>query len=330
MPARMPRRLLMLLCLAALAAGPAACGNSDVKQGVDEPAREGLALELDGVDYNVFITRQLNTKITPDKAYFDGPEAAKDETLYGVFLQACNRSKDTHQTATRLQDQGQPGQRVRAGGARRGQRLRLPASGAGTRRVHPRGGQRGSARPHRRLDAAVPAAARRTPRTARSSSRSRARTAGTSPTSSTSRLALQRAASRRPRPAPRGRPVRPSPRPHRPGPASRRPRSSGARAGAYDVNQASVFEGSGGRVSPVSGSRVSSSSAVPVLPATRTPGHRRRCAGAVGHHVHHQRADRARDAPRRHALPGRALARPESVGGWRTPRMAIACATDAI
>ena len=47
MPARMPRRLLMLLCLAALAAGPAACGNTDVKQGVDEPAREGLALELE-------------------------------------------------------------------------------------------------------------------------------------------------------------------------------------------------------------------------------------------------------------------------------------------
>jgi hypothetical protein len=100
MPARMPRRLLMLLCLAALAAGPAACGNSDVKKGVDEPAREGLALELDGVEYNVFITRQLNTKITPDKAYFDGPEAAKDETLYGVFIQVCNRSEDTQQTAS--------------------------------------------------------------------------------------------------------------------------------------------------------------------------------------------------------------------------------------
>ena len=100
MPARMPRRLLMLLCLAALAAGPTACGNKDTKQGVDEPAREGLALELDDVDYNVFITRQLNTKITPDKAYFDGPEAAKDETLYGVFIQVCNRSEDTQQTAS--------------------------------------------------------------------------------------------------------------------------------------------------------------------------------------------------------------------------------------
>ena len=99
MPARMLRRLLMLLCLAALAGGLTACGNKDEEQGVDEPAREGLAIEMGGVDYNVFITRQLNTKITPDKAYFDGPEAAKGETLYGVFIQVCNRSGETHPTA---------------------------------------------------------------------------------------------------------------------------------------------------------------------------------------------------------------------------------------
>ena len=28
-----------------------------------------------------------------------GPEPEPGETLYGVFLQVCNRSKDTHQTA---------------------------------------------------------------------------------------------------------------------------------------------------------------------------------------------------------------------------------------
>jgi hypothetical protein len=99
MPARMLRRLLMLLCLAALVGGLTACGNKDEEQGVDEPAREGLAIEMGGVDYNVFITRQLNTKVTPDKAYFDGPEAAQGETLYGVFIQVCNRSGDTHPTA---------------------------------------------------------------------------------------------------------------------------------------------------------------------------------------------------------------------------------------
>ena len=98
MPARMARRLLMLLSLAALACGMTACGNKDEEQGVDEPGREGLALDLEGVDYNVFITRQLNIKVPPDDAYFDGPEAEKDETLYGVFVQVCNNSKETRQT----------------------------------------------------------------------------------------------------------------------------------------------------------------------------------------------------------------------------------------
>jgi hypothetical protein len=98
MPARMPRRLLMLLCLAALAGGIAACGEKDVEQGVEEPAREGLALDLDGLDYNVFITRELNIEIPPDDAYFDGPEPKKGETLYGVFVQVCNNSEDTRRS----------------------------------------------------------------------------------------------------------------------------------------------------------------------------------------------------------------------------------------
>jgi hypothetical protein len=95
MPARMPRRLLMLLCAACLSAGAAACGNADEEPGVDHPAREGLALNLGGVDYNVFITRQLNTRIPPDDAYVEaGTEPDAGETLYGVFLQACNPAKE--------------------------------------------------------------------------------------------------------------------------------------------------------------------------------------------------------------------------------------------
>jgi hypothetical protein len=95
MPARMPRRLLMLLCAVCLSAGGAACGNADEEPGVDHPAREGLALNLGGVDYNVFITRQLNTRIPPDDAYVDqGTEPDAGETFYGVFLQACNPAKE--------------------------------------------------------------------------------------------------------------------------------------------------------------------------------------------------------------------------------------------
>jgi hypothetical protein len=103
MPALMPPRLTVLLCLAALAPGLAACGTKDTKQGVDEPAREGLSLPLDGIHYNVFITRELNPRITPDKSYVPAniePDAR--HTIYGVFLQACNKGEDSQQTADRF------------------------------------------------------------------------------------------------------------------------------------------------------------------------------------------------------------------------------------
>ncbi|HEV3379158.1 MAG TPA: hypothetical protein VG126_17925 [Thermoleophilaceae bacterium] len=90
-----PRLIACLLVLAALP-GLAACG--DEEPGVDEPAREGLALELDGITYNVFITRQLNPRLPPDEAYVTD-EAPAGETLYGVFIQVCNQSEEPHETA---------------------------------------------------------------------------------------------------------------------------------------------------------------------------------------------------------------------------------------
>jgi hypothetical protein len=91
------RRLALAACVLGLSVGVAAC--DDEEQGVDEPAEEGLALPLDGVDYNVFITRQLNPEIPPDDTYYTGPEVPPDETLYGVFLQACNNSDERRSTA---------------------------------------------------------------------------------------------------------------------------------------------------------------------------------------------------------------------------------------
>ncbi len=93
------RAMIAAACVLALASSGLAAGCGDEEPGVDEPAREGLALELDGLTYNVFITRQLNTAIPPDNAYYDGPPADRDETFYGVFIQACNRTDKT-QTPT--------------------------------------------------------------------------------------------------------------------------------------------------------------------------------------------------------------------------------------
>jgi hypothetical protein len=101
MPRSMPRRRLPIAaCIVALAAPLAlgACGNSD-EQGIDEPAREGLAIEMGGVDYTVFITRELNPKITPDSAYVTD-EAPPGQALYGIFLKTCNISKDPRTPAS--------------------------------------------------------------------------------------------------------------------------------------------------------------------------------------------------------------------------------------
>jgi hypothetical protein len=87
--ARTAAAALAALALTALSA----CGNADHEPGVEEPAREGLAIPVDGVDYNVFITRQLNPEIQPDVAYYDEqPEAGS--ALYGVFLEACNNGDE--------------------------------------------------------------------------------------------------------------------------------------------------------------------------------------------------------------------------------------------
>jgi hypothetical protein len=92
------RRIPILACALALAAplGLVACGSDEI--GIDEPAREGLAVEMGGIDYTVFITRELNPKITPDDAYVSD-EAPPGEALYGVFLRACNVSDDPREVA---------------------------------------------------------------------------------------------------------------------------------------------------------------------------------------------------------------------------------------
>jgi hypothetical protein len=97
------RRSTLAVCALALAAsvGLSACesGAEKVRNGAE---REGLAFPVGGIQYNVFITRELNLRVTPDKAYYKGPEPGRGQLLYGIFLQACNKSERTEQTASQF------------------------------------------------------------------------------------------------------------------------------------------------------------------------------------------------------------------------------------
>jgi hypothetical protein len=53
-------------------------------------AREGLDVNVGGLDYNVYITRELNLRDAEDRGYYRGPEAPPNFALYGVFIRVCN------------------------------------------------------------------------------------------------------------------------------------------------------------------------------------------------------------------------------------------------
>ena len=86
---RRPARALALL--PALSLVLPGCGEQGEHRAFvpGESAREGIAVPLDGVDYEIFITRQLNLADPEDKQYYGGRPAPPGSALFGVFLQAC-------------------------------------------------------------------------------------------------------------------------------------------------------------------------------------------------------------------------------------------------
>jgi hypothetical protein len=87
--------LALTACLAL-----AACGKPSHEAGLEEPAREGLAVPIGGdAYYNVFLTRQLNLETPPDRDYYRGEPPPSDEILYGVFIQVCNLGEEPIDTA---------------------------------------------------------------------------------------------------------------------------------------------------------------------------------------------------------------------------------------
>ncbi|MBX5470741.1 MAG: hypothetical protein IRZ21_12705 [Thermoleophilaceae bacterium] len=90
MTTRLPRLVALSLLALAVALPLGACSKRR-----ELPAREGLGVEVDGLAYTVFITRELNLRDPEDKAYFQGPDAPPGSAYYGVFLQVCNETDRT-------------------------------------------------------------------------------------------------------------------------------------------------------------------------------------------------------------------------------------------
>ena len=95
---RLASAALMCALLVPAMAAVAGCGGHE-----EEARREGLALELEGVSYNVLITRQLNLNDVEDRGYAELPPAPPGSTYYGVFLQACNEADTPLSTASSFQ-----------------------------------------------------------------------------------------------------------------------------------------------------------------------------------------------------------------------------------
>jgi hypothetical protein len=80
------RRTCALACLLVSLVAFTGCKNTRE----NDAGREGRPEKIGHVEYNVFITRELNLKDVEDRGYYQGPEAPPGFALYGVFLQACN------------------------------------------------------------------------------------------------------------------------------------------------------------------------------------------------------------------------------------------------
>src|SRR4051812_41556044 len=81
------RHMSAALAICLLAVIGAGCGDNPREH---DASREGLPEKIGKIEYNVYITRELNLRDVEDSGYYQGPEAPPGFALYGVFLTACN------------------------------------------------------------------------------------------------------------------------------------------------------------------------------------------------------------------------------------------------
>jgi len=94
-----PLAILLALCALALAATLAACGEEEELE-----VAEGEPVEVNGLDYNVALTRFLNPNDNEDAEYLVGQPPPEPGTNYlGVFLTVENESDERLFSASRYE-----------------------------------------------------------------------------------------------------------------------------------------------------------------------------------------------------------------------------------
>lgn len=102
MSTRLPSLLAVIAALALAACGGDEAGDdtSDERSADNAvEATEQNTVELDGLRYRVNLFRQLNPRISPDRALYDGPAPAEGTGIYAAFLRVCNPG-DSRQVPT--------------------------------------------------------------------------------------------------------------------------------------------------------------------------------------------------------------------------------------
>ena len=97
MTLRRPRRAALLLA-ATLTAAFAGCGADPPP--ASEPVREGLGIDVGGLTYNVYITRQLNLRDVEDRTYYKGAEAPPGSVEFGFSELVVNHGSQSEPSRT--------------------------------------------------------------------------------------------------------------------------------------------------------------------------------------------------------------------------------------
>ena len=95
----MVRRVTSLLLVLLTAVALGACGNRE-SEPTTEGETEGIYVEVDGLKYQVQVSRQLNPLTVDDQSYLQGlaPEDRRlrpDEEFFAIFLRVENETEDT-------------------------------------------------------------------------------------------------------------------------------------------------------------------------------------------------------------------------------------------